>query len=227
MALKTAKKSSQHATAAPPSLTPTPPRALATVLSVIVVCSCGLAPQPQTALTAAPSGTYRLDPAHASVVFAVEHAGGLSKFVARFDDVDAGLTFDANNPQAARLEAIITADSLSTGMADFDQQLANHARVLDAKRHPTLIFTSTGIALTGQNTAEITGDFTLRGETHPITLDAVFNGSTRDILRGNRQVLGFSATTSIDRSQWGADAYVNFGVGNAVEVWIEAEFVRQ
>lgn len=201
-------------------------RALSLALA-LTLASAACAPMPQPDLTAAPAGDYALDPSHASVVFRVDHANGLSRFVGRFDTFDAALTFDPTAPEAARIEATIDAASINTGLGDFDDQLANHNAILDAKDHPQIRFASTNITLTGENTALVTGDLTLRGQTRPLTLDVVFNGSARDVLRGNRQVLGFSATARVNRSEWGADAYVNFGVGDEVEMLIEAEFLRQ
>lgn len=196
-------------------------------LCLVWVGFAGCAPVPKRDMAAVPAGQYVLDRSHASVVFLVDHGGGLSKFVGRFDGFDAALTFDPQRPDTSRLDAVIEAASINTGMADFDGQLANHGALFDARRHPQMRFVTRQVVLSGENTAQVTGDFTMRGQTHPLTLDVTFNGSARDVLRGNRQVVGFSATAVLDRTVWGADAYVNFGVGREVSVMIEAEFMRE
>ncbi len=197
--------------------------AVLTLLMSIAAC----APVPKPELAAAPQGAYALDKTHASVVFRVDHLNGISRYVGRFDEFDAALDFDPDNLEASRLEATLDAASINTGLTDFNDQLANHPKLFDARRHPQVRFVSTEIALIDDTTARVEGDLTIRGETRPMTLTVEFNGSARDPLRGNRQVIGFSAQGVFTRSEWGADAYTNFGVGDEVEVLIEAEFLRQ
>lgn len=47
---------------------------------------------------------------------------------------------------------------------------------LDTAKYPEIAFRSAKVELTGPNTANITGDFTLHGVTKPLTLAATFNG---------------------------------------------------
>lgn len=204
----------------------TPITALAALMGVtLFAASC--APTPVAEFAAAPQGTYKLDPNHASVIWRVGHLNGLSRFVGRFDTFDAALDFDPAAPEAARLTASITAESINTGLPEFDTQIANHDSLLNADQFPEIRFESARIDITGDNTAIVQGDLSLRGETAPITLDVVFNGTTRDPLRRGARVIGFSATGTVNRSDFGADAYVNFGVSDAVDLLIEAEFIRQ
>ncbi len=191
------------------------------------VLLAGCAPTPVVDFSAAPQGTYQLDPKHASIIWRVGHLNGLSRFVGRFDDFDAALEFDPDAPEQARLSAVIEAASINTGLADFDPQIANNSKILDAQRHPQIRFETTAITLTGGENATVTGDLTVRGVTAPLTLDVRFNGTTRDFLRGGARVIGFSAIGTLSRSTFGADAYINFGVSDEVELLIEAEFIRQ
>ncbi len=202
------------------------PVSLAVLLAApFQLAACALlAPTPSTAPDAAPAGAYRLDPAHASLVWRVSHGGGLSLYTARFDRFDAALDFDPANPAAARLEATVEAGSVSTGDPDFDAQVADG--VLDAGTYPSMRLVSTGVEVTGPNRARLTGDLTLRGVTAPLVLDVIYNGGANDPLRG-ADVIGFSATGSLDRTLFGADAYVGFGVGPVVTVQIEAEFLKR
>ncbi len=196
------------------------------VFAAAALAAAGCAPTPVADFAAAPEGAYRLDPAHASVTWRVGHLNGLSRFVGRFDTIDAALDFDPDAPEESTLTATIDAASISTGLGDFDRQLANNGRLLDADDHPQIRFMSTRVTVTADNRAVVEGDLTLRGATAPVTLDVTFNGATRDPLRRGARVVGFSATATLRRSDFGADAYVNFGVSDEVEVWIEAEFIR-
>jgi polyisoprenoid-binding protein YceI len=174
-----------------------------------------------------PAGSYRLDPRHASVLFRIRHMD-LAWFTARFDTKAATLDLDPTDPSRSRLTASVDASSVNTGLPDaaaaatFDRQIAN---ALGAERTPQITFVSTAIERIGRNTARIIGDLTMNGQTHPLTLEATFDGAAVDPLRGARQVLGFSAHGEIDRVQWGVNAWDAFA-GDTVQLVIEAEFVK-
>lgn len=180
-----------------------------------------------------PAGAYTLDKNHASVTWKVDHFG-TSTYVARFDEFDAALTFDPANPAASTLDVTIDVSSLSLDFSDpnnpdlFKNELLGvpentPGRVFfEAPLYPTITFTATGIEVTGDDTGRITGDLTMKGQTHPATLDVVFNGAREGF--GTPPVIGFSATTTILRSQWGMDTVVPL-VGDEVEIEIEAEFI--
>lgn len=171
-----------------------------------------------------PAGTYRLDPRHASVLFRIRHMQ-LAWFTARFDTIETSLELDPADPSRSRLSAAIDASSVNTGVLSaqgergFDRQIA---RALGGGR---ISFTSTAIERTGANTARVTGDLTMNGQTHPATLEASFAGGAVDPLRGAAMVLGFSAHGVIDRSQWGVNDWSAFA-GNDVQIVIEVELVR-
>ncbi|HEY9235418.1 MULTISPECIES: YceI family protein [Phenylobacterium] len=182
----------------------------------------------------APAGAYAIDLAHTSVTFRVSHLG-LSRYTARFTGVDAKLNFDPANPSAMSVEATIDPKSIETDYPldepDFDKQLTG-PDWLDAARFPQITFRSTAVETTGPNTAKVTGDFTLRGVTKPVTLDVTFNGgyaATDMDPAGSR--IGFSAQGAIKRSDFGLTAGIpapgtNFGVGDEVEIFIETEFTQ-
>jgi polyisoprenoid-binding protein YceI len=186
--------------------------------------AAGCVTAPSTAPTAAPSGQYTLDPKHASLIWRVAHEGGLSHYTARFNRFQAALDFDPKAPTQARLDVSIEAASVDTGNPDFDHQIADV--VFKASQYPEIRFTSTKVEQTGANTARVTGNLTFHGATAPATLDVVYNGGARDTLR-NADVIGFSATGTIDRTKYGADAYVNFGVGKDVDLEIQAELLKK
>lgn len=174
-----------------------------------------------------PAGTYRLDPRHASVQFRIQHMG-LAWFTARFDTKDATLELNRDDPSQSRLTASVDVNSVNTGVLNregergFDRQIG---RALGGENNPQITFVSTAIERTGAETARVTGDLTMNGETHPMTLDATFRGSTTDLLRGASRVLGFSAIGEIDRVDWDVLEWGSF-TGDTVQIVIEAEFVK-
>jgi polyisoprenoid-binding protein YceI len=174
-----------------------------------------------------PAGAYRLDPRHASVQFRIQHMG-LAWFTARFDTKDATLELNRDDPAQSRLTASVDVNSVNTGVLNregergFDRQIG---RALGGENNPQITFTSTAIERIGAETARMTGDLAMNGQTHPVTLDVRFQGSTTDLLRGANRVLGFSAVGEIDRVQWGVNEWGSF-TGDTVQIVIEAEFVK-
>lgn len=206
---------------------------LGLVACVSVVGSDGLTPvSAQTPAAAGaypisvdlPAGAYEIDPHHTSVQFRIRHLD-LSYFVARFDDKQGTLTLDPSDPSHSSLTASVAAASVNTGVLNaqgaraFDQEVA---RVIGADTTARITFASTSIERTGQNTARITGDLTMNGQTHPLTLDATFLAGRAVALRGGKVGLGFTARGSISRSQWGVTQWTAF-TGDTVEIIIDAE----
>lgn len=207
----------------------------------LALCACAprpradATPQPVQAPSEAPAGTYFLDPAHTSVNFRVSHMG-LSHYTARFTRMDGTLRFDPAKPAAQQVTAAIDATSLQTNYPDpahldFDSQVEKE--FLGADRFPTITFTSMRVEPTGARTARITGDLSLHGVTHPVVLEATFNGGYKpngmDPL-GAR--VGFSARGTFRRSDFGISYGLPapgsaMGVGDEVDVTVESELTSR
>ena len=104
---------------------------------------------------------------------------------------------------------------------------------LDAARFPQITFRSTKVELTGSNSALVTGELGLHGITAPITLETTFNGGYASFaLDPSGSRIGFSAQGHAaalrfrDRVRHPASRARPIGVGDAVEIIIEAEFTR-
>jgi len=220
-------------------------RPLAAACTVLALAACappapkndtaGAAPAAAPAAPAAPikvdapAGAYTLDKSHASLSFRVNHLG-FSRYTAEFNDFDAKLQFDPANPSASSVEATVKPTSLELPHPPpgFTKELLG-PNWLDAGKFAEITFKSTAVEVTGANTARITGDFTLHGVTKPITLNATFNGGYRGHQMDPHARIGFSADGKFKRSDFGV-AYgvpapgTTLGVGDEVEVMIEAEF---
>lgn len=179
----------------------------------------------------APSGQYTLDKSHASLIFKVDHLG-YSFYTARFLDWDASLRLDVDNPSASSVQASVNPKSLTLDNppAGFTETLKGKDW-LDAQTYPRMSFQSTKVELTGPNTAKITGDFTMHGQTRPITLDATLNGGYRGMPTYDPQArIGLSATGVLKRSAFGVSMGIpetgsKMGVSDEVRFAIEAEFL--
>src|SRR5262245_14749788 len=203
-------------------------------LAALAVCTRPApAPAPQAIAVEAPSGQYTLDPNHSTVIVNALRFG-LANYVLRFNTVTGSLNFNAADPTQSSVEATVDVTSLDTpfsGQRDFDAELQN-SQWLDSATYPTAVFHSTRVERTGPNTARITGDLTLHGATHPITLDAVYNTSYAQSPMGAPvSLIGFSAHGPLSRSQFGVNnmaetAGAHDGIADQVQVQIEAVFQR-
>lgn len=169
------------------------------------------------------SGAYVLDPDHGKITWSVDHMG-FSTYVGQFTDVSANLVLDTANPSASRLDAEVATASVGTFHDGLDAHLKN-ADFLDVENHPRASFRATSVRLTDSDSAEISGDLTLRGVTRPIVIEADFNQagiSPAD----NLYTVGFDGRAKIRRSDFG----IQYGLpvlGDEVTLHFEAEFKRQ
>ena len=176
-----------------------------------------------------PAGAYKLDKAHASLIFRVSHRG-FSNYTARFGTFDAELQLDPKAPELATLTAKVDANSLELeNPPDGFLDELRGAQFLDTAKYPEMTFKSTAVELTAPNAARVTGDFTMHGATHPLVLDVTFNGGYVGHPMDPNARIGFSAHGKLKRSDYGI-AYgvpepgTTMGVSDEVEIIIESEF---
>ncbi|WP_430404586.1 YceI family protein [Hyphomonas sp.] len=181
------------------------------------------------------AATYKLDPTHASLIWRVKHLG-LSNYTARFTNFDATLVFNPDDAAATSLTARIDPASVETdysgdykaghadsGFESWNEHLGQSGDYFNASAFPEITFTSTAIIKTGPDTGTVTGDLTFLGVTKPVTLDVKYNGVAQFPWAPEADNIGFSATTTLTRSDFGLTAGTPY-VGDEVEVIIEAEF---
>jgi len=167
-----------------------------------------------------PSGAYQLDADHASITFKINHLG-FSHYTGRFDKMESTLDFNSGAPEQSNLNVTIYPNSVNTNNAKLEEELRGD-KFFDVIKYPRATFQSTKIERTGPTTGKITGDFTFLGATHPITLDVTLIGAGKRPM-DNKLVIGFSATGTIRRSEFGFTNLLPL-VGDDVTLQIEAEF---
>lgn len=168
------------------------------------------------------AGSYQVEPSHTRVQFSLSHMG----FTDWYGDLTGASGMLVLNPKAIATSTIdisIPAGSVSTTSAKLDAELRG-AQWFDAERYPTIRFVSTRVVRTGTAAATITGNLTFHGVTKQVTLRAHFNGAGVNPLDKSYTV-GFNATTTIQRSDFGVKAYVPL-IGDTTELRISAAFVR-
>lgn len=172
------------------------------------------------ALAGFEGGKYTLDTSHANVIFSITHFG-FSHYKGRFNTLDATLFYDAKTPEKSSVKATIDIASVDTNNAKLEGELKSE-QFFDAAKFPVATFTSTKFVKTSDTTAKVTGDLSLHGVTRPVTLDVTLVGAGENPII-KKPTIGFSATTTIKRSDFGVKAYVPH-VSDDVVISIDTEF---
>lgn len=167
--------------------------------------------------SAAPE-VYDIDSSHANIVFRISHFG-FSKPDGKFPNATGILILDEQKPEDSKVNVSIPVKDLVTGIPKLDEHL-QAADFFDTAKFPTATFSSTKVEKTGEKTAKVTGDLTLRGVTKPVVLDVTLNKIAPNMFK--MKTAGFSATTTLKRSDFGMVAYLP-DLGDEVTLSIELE----
>lgn len=169
-------------------------------------------------------GSYDIDPTHSSVSFEVRHLG-LSKVRGGFESFSGTVVID-EDPTRSTVEVDLDAASFTTGNEDRDGHVKS-ADFLDVENHATLKFRSTGVRQDDDDW-KVDGELTVKETVRPVTLDVEFEDAGEDPWGNGR--IAFSATTEVDRSEWGINwnqALETGGVlvGKKVKIVIDVQAV--
>ena len=163
--------------------------------------------------------TYKLDPGHTMVLFSWNHFG-YSNPTANLGQVDGTLVYDEKDPSKATVEATLPLAGLDTFVPKLDEHLKS-ADFLDAAKYPNVTFKSTKVTPAGKGKLKVVGDLTVHGVTKPVTLDVTLNKVGPHPMM-KVQTVGFDATTTIKRSDFGVGAYVP-NVSDEIKIRITTE----
>ena len=183
-----------------------------------------LAP-PAVAAVAEPA-TWRIDASHSELTFRIRHF--VSRVRGQFGNWSGTVVADPENLAGGSVEVSIDASTIDTNNERRDSDLRS-ANFFDVANHPTITFRSTRVEQAGTDLT-ITGELTMRGVTKPVVLTGTYIGLTKD-QRGNERI-GFEATTTINRLEWGItwNRLAEGGgamLGDEVEIEISLAAVRQ
>jgi polyisoprenoid-binding protein YceI len=171
---------------------------------------------------AAAADKYVLDSSHSQVIFSYDHLG-FSRTYGMFSGFEGEIMFDAADAANSSVTVSMPVMSMFTGW----EQREGHFMSGDffgAAEGDLISFTSTGIEVTGDNTAMITGDLSMNDVTKSVVLDAVLN-KTGTHPMANKDWAGFDATTTLKRSDFGLGAFAP-AVSDDVEITISIEAMK-
>ncbi|MGN0858147.1 MAG: YceI family protein [Stenotrophomonas sp.] len=159
---------------------------------------------PEVAAIAVASGTYKLDPTHTDVLAQWNHMG-FSNPTAHFGNVDGTLVYNADDVTQSSVEVTLPLSGLNSFTAKFDEHLRS-ADFFEAAKFPVATFKSTKVEAAGTNKLTVTGELTIKDQTKPVVLDVTVNGAGEHPMM-KVPAVGFDATTTIKRTDFGVGAY--------------------
>jgi polyisoprenoid-binding protein YceI len=174
------------------------------------------------AQTQAQTANYAIDPTHTFVNYENGHYGTTTNR-GRFSTKDGSLFFDRAG-RAGKVEIVIDISSVNTGV-DFLNRQIQGKDFFNVADFPTGTFVSDKFVFDGDKVAEVQGQLTLKGKTHPVVLKAMkFNCYTNPLMK--REVCGGDFETTIQRSQWDILWGLQFGFEDAVRLLIQVEAIK-
>ena len=191
-------------TAALAACKPAAPVADAAATPAATEAAAAPAEAPAVEAIQAASGTYTLDPTHTDVLAQWSHFG-YSNPSAHFGNVDGTLVYDAADVTKSSVQVTLPLSGLNSFTAKF----------------PNATFKSTSVAAAGTNKLTVTGDLTIKDITKPVTLDVTLNGAGEHPMK-KVPAIGFDATATIKRSDFGVGAYAP-NVSDEVKLRITTE----
>jgi len=171
-------------------------------------------------------GIWKFDPYHTQVEFSAKHLGMMT-VRGHFAEVTATGVIDPEHPDRTTVEATINTASIRTHNEQRDKDLRS-SNFLEIEKYPTMTFKSTKIEPAGKDRYTLTGDLTIKGNTHPVTLKVVNLGEFNDPNMGHR--IGYSAEGEINRKDFGMNFEMmldgKFIVSNEIKINVEGELVE-
>ncbi len=175
-------------------------------------------------LALAQTTTWKSDPVHSEVDFAIKHMS-LTNVHGRFGAVNATVVYDAADIAKSTVTATIDVAGVDTGETARDNHLKTDA-FFDVSKYTTATFQSTKVVKSADGMT-VTGNLTLRGVTKPVVLNVV--GPTAPVTgMDKKQHVGFSATTTIRRQDWGIGTSFPAAIlGDNVSIEIDLDVAQQ
>jgi polyisoprenoid-binding protein YceI len=179
---------------------------------------------------ATPTTTTRwtIDPGHSAVGFSVRHLM-ITNVRGEFEKFRGDVTYDAAHPEATRIDATIEVASLNTREAKRDSDLRSPL-FFDAENHPAITFVSKSARAAGEGNLEVTGNLTIRGTTHEVTLSVRDISAPQVDMRGSPRI-GATAEAKIKRSDFGMtwNKALDTGgvvVGDVITITLEVSLMK-
>lgn len=148
----------------------------------------------------AQTSNWKIDAAHSEADFSIKHMA-ISTVHGTFRGVAGVIKYDPADVAKSGVEATIDVASVDTGVAQRDGHLKS-PDFFDVAKFPTMTFKSTSVTKASDH-YDVAGNLTLHGVTKPVVLRLENPGKEEPGMDGKSVHRGFSATTTINRKDFG------------------------
>lgn len=171
---------------------------------------------------------YKIDNSHFLAEFSVKHMM-VSTVKGKFTAASGEIEWDENEPTRSWARATINARSITTGDEKRDAHLLS-ADFFDVEQYPTITFESTKTEPKNGKRYTVTGNLSMHGITKPIIMEVEYNGQAKN--PWGQLIAGFSARTSINRTDFGLNWNVALELGGVlvsdkIDITLEVEGIAQ
>lgn len=167
---------------------------------------------------------YTIDPRHTQGTFSWNHLG-FSNPSAQFTLVRGSLHFDPADSTQASVVVAIPLDEINTGVPELNEYLREDA-FFNLAKYSTATFTSTRVEKgVAPDKLKVTGNLDLHGHSKPVVLDVTINKVGVDPRDKNLPMVGFDATATLKRSDFGLGLYVGL-VSDEIRIRITCQAIE-
>jgi polyisoprenoid-binding protein YceI len=161
--------------------------------------------------------TFVVDDEHFSMMFEIQHIG-YAPVMGMFQEVEGQFQYNEETNELPSGQLTFKSKSVYTNHEKRDEHLRDDD-FLNSDEFPEITFKVTDFEPTGDNTAVVTGDLTMLGETHPVDVNVTLNKAAEYPITHEKYTLGMTAEATLKRSQWGMTYAVENGlVGDTVKL---------
>jgi len=172
--------------------------------------------------------SWTIDSSHTRAVFSVRHLM-IARVHGLFEKLEGTVDFNPDDLTLSSADVRIDAASITIRDPNRDAHLKS-PDFLDAERYPYLYFKSQRLEIVDESHARLFGDLTIRDVARPVTFDVEYNGTVKN--PWGKTVAGFTASTKINRKDWGLNWNVALETGgwlvdDIINIDLELEIVEQ
>lgn len=162
--------------------------------------------------------TWNIDYTHSQITFTARHMM-ITKVRGRFEDWAGVVNYDEENPANTSVDITIQTSSINTKEEQRDRHLRS-GDFFDAENYPVMAFKSKRVEQDDATTGRLVGDLTIRDITKEVVLDVEYTGTVKN--PWGMTVAAFSASTTINRKDWG----LNWNVALEAGGWLVSEKIN-
>lgn len=192
-----------------------------TSLLKITLSICLLISLPAVALAATVPQKWKLDVPKTNVDFEVKYLGKATTD-GKFNKVNGAISYDVKNPTSTTINFTVYTNSIDTDRRLRDSFL-RRKELLNTKQYPTMTFVSKKVSMINPKEANVTGDFTVLGQTKPLTVRVTLSDIENDPIT-SKPTLKFRATGLVDRYSYGVTAFPKV-ISNIIPLEISGKLI--